>query len=75
MSKVTMDNLSKSILNGDYNSDGYEIYRVFRDEYGVILKAVYIKNGVFIERRLDQLLSGNAFKPKEEWKKIEPNIE
>ena len=57
------------ILAGGFDKNGYKIYRVFRDEYGEILKCVYIREGVFIEVELPKLLTCNQFTPEEEWKK------
>lgn len=68
MSKINYDQLFDDILKGDYDEDGYEIYRVFRDQYGMILKCVFTKKGVFFEYDLNRLLHGNTFKPKNTWK-------
>ncbi len=61
--------LFEYILNGGFDKNGYKIMRVFRDEYGEILKCVFTKEGVFFEKTLGHLLTGNAFISKEEWKK------
>ena len=47
-----------SILSGDYNKDGYEIFRVFRDQYQNILMCAFVRDGFFIERTLAQTLEG-----------------
>ena len=65
----TNDMIYSDILNGKYDDYGHTIYRVFRDEYGMILKCTYICDGVFFEVDLNKLLTGNAFRPVSEWKK------
>ena len=63
------DRIYDDILDGKYDDWGFKIHRVFRDEYGKIMKCTYISDGVFKEVDLNMLLTGNAFKPKEDWRK------
>ena len=70
--KSRMDNdkrIYSDILNGNYDDYGFKIYRIFRDEYGMIMKCSYVCDGLFKEVDLNLLLTGNAFRPKERWKK------
>ena len=47
-----------SILMGNYNKDGHEILRVYRDQYQNILRCDFIKDGMVIQRTLAQTLEG-----------------
>lgn len=68
MTKINYEQLFDDILKGDYDEDGYQIYRVFRDQYGMILKCVFTKDEQLFEKDLNVLLHGNAFKPEDTWK-------
>ena len=46
------------ILAGKYDKNGFTIYRVFRNENKEIIQIVFIKDGVFIERTLEQTING-----------------
>ena len=50
----------KDILDGKYDKNNFSIYRVFRTEDKMILKCVFIKDGIFYEKDLAGVLDGSA---------------
>lgn len=49
----------EQIMAGSYDRNGWSIHRVFRDEFGNILKCAFVKDGNFKEFTEEEVIGGN----------------